>query len=54
MKVEKMINEYKDTLKKQIGTEVNVVVPGFKEDPMKGVVTKILIVKNGQEKEVLE
>ena len=53
-KVEKMVNEYKDTLKKQIGTEVNVVVPGFKEEQMKGVVTKILIVKNGQEKEVLE
>ena len=53
-KLEKIVNEYKDTLKKQIGTEVNVVVPGFKEDQMKGVVTKILIVKNGQEKEVLE
>ena len=53
-KVEKMVSGYKDTLKKQIGTEVNVVVPGFKEDQVKGVITKILIVKNGQEKEVLE
>ncbi len=53
-KLDKMVNEYKDNLKKQIGTELSVVVPGFREEQMKGVITQILIIKNGQEREVLE
>ena len=53
-KVDKMISDYKDNLKKQIGTEVNAQLSGTSEFKFVGVITKILIVKNGQEKEVLE
>ena len=53
-KVDKMISDYKDNLKKQIGTEVNAQLDGSSKINFVGVITKILIVKNGQEKEVLE
>lgn len=53
-KVDKLIADYKANLKKQIGTETTVEVSGCKQNPLKAVLSKIVIVTNGKPEEVLE
>lgn len=53
-KVDKMVTDYKESLKKLIGTEVDTEVPNLKPNQVKGVITKIVIATDGQKEEVFE
>ena len=53
-KVDKLVTDYKQGLKKLIGTEVDTEVPNLKPKQVKGVITKIVIATDGQKEEVFE
>lgn len=53
-KVDKMVSDYKESLKKLIGAEVDTEISNLKPKQVKGIITKIIIATDGQKDEVFE